>query len=342
MSGEALAVLWFVLLGVLLVGYAILDGFDLGVGILHPFLAREDRERRLSLNSIGPLWDGNEVWLVTFAGGLFAAFPTAYAAVLSGFYTATVLLLCCLIFRAVSIEFRSKRPSKLWRSAWDFGFFASSTGAAAVFGLIVGNVIQGVPLDAAGRYTGNLWHQLNGYALAVSALTLSMLALHGCLFLTLKTSGALAERAQRAAPWLFGAFALCYLGVTVWTGVALPQASATLEAYPLLWVVPVLNLLAVLNIPRALHLKRPGYAFFSSSCVIAALVFLFGVAQFPRLLSARPDLGLSLTIYNAASSPSTLKLMSVIALIGMPLVLSYTVLVYWTFRGRVSLDEHSY
>jgi cytochrome bd ubiquinol oxidase subunit II len=273
---------------------------------------------------------------------LFAAFPTAYATVLSGFHTATVLLLCCLIFRAVSIEFRSKRPSKLWRGAWDFGFFASSAGAALVFGLIVGNVIQGVPLDEGGRYTGSLLAQLNGYALAVSALTLSMLALHGCLFLTLKTEGPLAERAQRAAPWLYGAFVLCYGGVTAWTLIALPHATATLEAYPLLWAVPILNLLAVLNVPRALHLERPGYAFFSSSCVIAALVFLFGVAQFPRLLTSRPDPDLSLTIYNAASSPGTLQLMSVIALIGMPLVLSYTVLVYWTFRGRVSLDEHSY
>lgn len=342
MSGEAFAQLWFLLLGVLLVGYAILDGFDLGVGILHPFLAREDRERRLSLNSIGPLWDGNEVWLVTFAGGLFAAFPTAYATVLSGFYTATILLLCCLIFRAVSIEFRSKRPSRLWRSAWDFGFFASSTGATAVFGLIVGNVIRGVPLDASGRYTGNLLDQLNGYSLAVSALSVSLLALHGSLFLRLKTDGALAARARRAGPWLFGLFAVLYGGVTLWTVTSLPHATATLEAHPVLWAIPILNLLAVLNVPRALHLGRPGYAFFSSSCVIAALVAMFGLAQFPRLLTASPDLGESLTIYNASSSPGTLKLMSWIALIGMPLVLSYTGLVYWTFRGRVTLDEHSY
>lgn len=342
MSAEALAQLWFLILGILLVGYAILDGFDLGVGILHPFLAREDRERRLSLNSIGPLWDGNEVWLVTFAGGLFAAFPTAYAAVLSGFYTATVLLLCCLIFRAVSIEFRSKRPSPLWRSAWDYGFCLSSGGAALIFGVVVGNTIRGVPLDASGRYTGSLLDQLNGYSLAVGALSVALLALHGSLFLRLKTSGPLAERARRAGPWLFGLFAALYVGVTAWTLLTLPQATAALEAAPVLWAIPILNLLAVLNVPRALHHGRPGYAFFSSCCVIAALVALFGLAQFPRLLSARPDLDASLTIYNAASSPGTLKLMSLIALIGMPLVLSYTGLVYWTFRGQVELDEHSY
>lgn len=342
MSAEALAQLWFVILGILLVGYAILDGFDLGVGILHPFLAREDRERRLSLNAIGPLWDGNEVWLVTFAGGLFAAFPTAYAAVLSGFYTATVLLLCCLIFRAVSIEFRSKRPSPLWRSAWDYGFCLSSAGAALIFGVVVGNTIRGVPLDASGRYTGSLLDQLNGYSLAVGLLSVSLLALHGSLFLRLKTQGTLAERARRAAPWLFGVFVVLYVVVSVWTLTNHPQATATLEAAPILWAIPILNLLAVLNVPRALHLGRPGYAFFSSSCVIAALVALFALAQFPRLLSSSPDLDLSLTIYNAASSPGTLKTMSIIALIGMPLVLSYTGLVYWTFRGPVELDEHSY
>ncbi len=242
----------------------------------------------------------------------------------------------------MSIEFRSKRPSPLWRSAWDYGFFLSSAGATLIFGIVVGNTIRGVPLAASGRYTGRLLDQLNGYSLAVGLLSVSLLALHGSLFLRLKTSGPLAERAKRAGPWLFGLFAVLYFGVTIWTLTLLPHASATLEAHPVLWAVPILNLLAVLNVPRALHLGRPGYAFFSSSCVIAALVALFGLAQFPRLLTSSPDLVQSLTIYNSASSPGTLKLMSLIALIGMPLVLSYTGLVYWTFRGRVELDEHSY
>lgn len=342
MSPEAYAELWFFLLGVLLTGYAILDGFDLGVGILHPFLARSDEERRLSLNSIGPLWDGNEVWLVTFAGGLFAAFPAAYATILSGFYSAVVLLLACLIFRAVSIEFRSKRPERRWRSAWDLGFCLSSAGTAALFGLVVGNVIQGVPLDAGGGYAGSLASQLNPYALTVSALTLSLLALHGCLFLTLKTGGALAARAQRAAPYLFGVFLLLYLGVSAWTLAAIPHASAALHETPALWIVPILNLLALLNVPRALHLGRPGYAFFSSCCVVAALVFLFGVAQFPDLVASRPHPEHSLTVYTAASSAGTLRLMTVIAGIGLPLVLTYTGIVYWTFRGETRLDEHSY
>ena len=342
MSPAAYAELWFFLLGVLLTGYAILDGFDLGVGILHPFLARKDEERRLSLNSIGPLWDGNEVWLVTFAGGLFAAFPAAYATVLSGFYSVVMLLLAGLIFRAVSIEFRSKRPGAVWRAAWDFGFFASSAGTALLFGLVVGNVIQGVPLDAGGSYTGSLAAQLNPYALGVAALTLSLLALHGCLFLNLKASGPLAERARRAAPLLYGVFLVLYLGVSAWSLLSIPHASESLHRIPILWAVPILNLLAVLNVPRALHLGRPGYAFFSSCCVVAALVFLFGVAQFPHLVASRPLPENSLTIYTAASSPGTLRLMTIIAGIGMPLVLSYTAIVYWTFRGKTRLDDYSY
>ena len=336
-----LPAIWFGVLGVLLVGYAILDGFDFGVGILHLFVARTDHERRVTINSIGPLWDGNEVWLVTFGGALFAAFPTGYAALFSGFYTAFTLLLFALIFRAVSIEFRSKQASRAWRAAWDFGFAGSSTLAAFLFGVAVGNAMQGVPLDAAGRYAGRLTQQLNGFALLVGALSVSLFALHGGLFLLLRTRGLLRARIRRLVPYLLGGFVVLFVLTSAITVARLPHATANLKAYPVLWLVPALNVLALFNIPRALHLERPGYAFFSSACLVAGLVFLLGVAHFPNLIVAS-DPANSLTVYNAASSTGTLRLMLWIAGIGMPLVLSYTALVYWTFRGQVELDETSY
>ncbi|MGE0711469.1 MAG: cytochrome d ubiquinol oxidase subunit II [Planctomycetota bacterium] len=341
MPDDLLPLVWFFLLGVLLIGYAILDGFDLGVGVLHLFVARDDAERRVVLNSIGPLWDGNEVWLVTFGGALFAAFPTAYAATLSGFYTAFFLVMFALILRAVSIEFRSKREHPRWRAGWDLAFALGSGGAAFLFGVLVGNAMQGVPLDDAGQVAGRLSEQLGLYPLLVGAMTVALFALHAAAFLLLRTAGALHERVRRLAPWLFGGFLLLFLVVTALTLARTPQATANLSRWPVLWGVPALMLLAVLNVPRALHHGRHGYAFFTTSCLIAALVVLFGVAHYPRLLTAR-DPRYDLTVWNSASSAGTLRLMLWIAAIGMPLVLSYTALVYWTFRGRVELDEHSY
>jgi cytochrome d ubiquinol oxidase subunit II len=342
MDANSLQLVWFGLLGILLTGYAILDGFDLGVGMVHLFLAHDDRERRVTLNSIGPLWDGNEVWLVTFGGALFAAFPAAYATVFSGFYSAFMALLFALIFRAVSIEFRSKVSSPRWRSAWDVGFSLGSFLAALLFGLAVGNMLAGVPVDAAGEYRGSLSQQVNGYSLLVGALTVTLFAMHGTIFLYLKTEGALQARIQHWMWHTFGVFLIAYLFATMYTLVNVPTATANLERFPLLWIVPILNVLAIANIPRAIYLGRPGYAFVSSSCTIAAMVFLVGVALFPNLVSSSPNPEHSLTIYNASSSPTTLRIMGIIALIGMPGVLAYTATVYWTFRGKVRLDEHSY
>ena len=191
-----LQVIWFVLLGVLLTGYAILDGFDLGVGILYP-LARGDRERRVFLNSIGPLWDGNEVWLVTFGGALFAAFPTAYAAVFSTFYTPFMMLLCALIFRAVSMEFRGKRPGRLWRTTWDTLFFVGSTTAPLLFGVAVGNAMQGIAIDAAGVYQGTFFDFLSPYSVMVGGLVVALFAMHGAIYLYLKTEGELQGRPRQ-------------------------------------------------------------------------------------------------------------------------------------------------
>jgi len=336
-----LNLLWFILLGVLLAGYAMLDGFDLGVGILHP-AARDDRERRIFLNAVGPIWDGNEVWLVTFGGALFAAFPEAYATIFSGFYIVFMLVLLALIFRAVSLEFRGKVQSATWRRIWDAGFFASSLLATVLFGVGVGNAMIGVPLNERGVYVGGFFNLLNPYAVMVGLLSVAMFTMHGAIFLHLKTSGELRERLNAWMWRSFGFFMIFYMLVTIMTLSSIPRATATFRAHPWAWIVVVLNVLAIANIPRAIHLRRPGYAFVSSCATVWAFVLLLGLALFPNLVTSHPNPDNSLTIYNAASSPKTLTIMAIIAAIGMPFVLTYTGMVYWVFRGKVELGEHSY
>jgi cytochrome d ubiquinol oxidase subunit II len=337
----ALELIWFGILGALLTGYAILDGFDLGVGILHP-LARGDYERRLFVNSIGPLWDGNEVWLVTFGGALFAMFPEAYATIFSAFYLPFVLLLFALIFRAVSLEFRSKVQAPTWRRAWDWGFFGSSALAALLFGVGVGNGMMGLPLDERGLFAGGLLDLLGPYPLLVGLLVLATFAMHGAIFLFLKTEGALQERLGGWMWHTWGVFLVLYMLTTMFTLVRIPSAVANFERFPWAVALVVVNVLAIANIPRTIFNGRYGQAFASSSLVIAGMVFLFGMAVFPNIVSASNDPALSWTMYNAASSPKTLSIGLLFACIGMPFVLAYTAVVYWTFRGKVELGENSY
>ena len=342
MDWATLCVIWFVIEGVLLAGYAVLDGFDLGVGILHPFVPRDDRERRIAMNSIGPLWDGNEVWLVTFGGALFAAFPMAYATVFSGFYTAFMLLLFALIFRAVSMEFRSKVEAPGWRRVWDWSFFGGSALATLLFGVAVGNAMKGMPLDAEGTVLVGVLDQLAPYPVLVGLMTVALFALHGGLFLYLKTEG---EFQQRLRDWMwrsFGLFLVTYMLTTMATLAMIPRATVSFERFPVAVLVVVANVLAIANIPRCLYWNRPAQAFLSSAVTIVTLVALFGLALFPNLVTASNDPALSVTVFNAASSPRTLTIMLVIAACGMPFVLAYTGIIYWTFRGRVRLDETSY
>jgi cytochrome d ubiquinol oxidase subunit II len=334
--------IWFVLLAVLLAGYAVLDGFDLGVGILH-YIARTDEERRIFINSIGPIWDGNEVWLITFGGALFAAFPEAYATIFSGFYDAFMLLLCALIFRAVSIEFRSKVHSRRWMRAWDFGFFASSLVATLVFGIAIGNGMMGIALDERGVFVGNFSDLFRPYPLLMGALAVVMFAMHGALYLNLKVP--FGELHDRVTDWgwhTWGAFLVLYLLATIYTLVAVPRAIPQGAILPALGVVVFLNVLSIANIPRSLYRKRFGQAFVSSSLTIIFLVSLYSFALWPNLVTASNHPELSLTVYRAASSPKTLRIMFYIALIGMPLVLTYTTVVYWTFRRRVELSKTGY
>ncbi len=333
--------IWFLLLGVLLAGYAILDGFDLGVGILHP-LARNDEERRLAMSAIGPIWDGNEVWLITFGGALFAAFPEAYATVFEAFYTAFMALLFCLIFRGVSLEFRNKVNSAPWRRLWDYAFFASSLVATLLFGVAVGNMLAGIPLDERGQFAGSFFDLLKPYPLLVGVMTVSMLAVHGALYLHLKTEGRLQRMFDRWIWHTWGIYLVLWTLTTMATLLFIPTARPNFERAPWAAGIVVLNVLAIANIPRAAFAGRMGQAFLSSCTMIACQVALVGVALFPNLVAAaNPSATVqSLTIYNAASSQRTLGIMLVIAALGMPMVLSYTTVIYWTFRGKAEADVY--
>lgn len=336
-----LHVIWFVLIGVLLTGYAILDGFDLGVGALHLFV-RDDRDRRIFINAIGPVWDGNEVWLVTAGGALFAAFPSVYATVFSGFYLAFMLLLCALIFRAVAIEFRSKRPMGWWRSAWDASFSLASILVSVLVGVAFGNLAWGVPLGADGEFTGNFFTLLNPYSLLMGILTLSLFMMHGSIYLLMKTDGALHERLRGWVKYTMVFFIVTFGITSLATLLYVPHMSEAVRGNPLLFIVPLLGVLAIANIPREISHGRDFNAFLSSSAAIVFLMALFGLDMFPDLVHSLPHPEFSLTVFNAASSPKTLKIMLIIAAIGVPLVLAYTASIYWIFRGKVKLEEHSY
>jgi len=336
-----LHVFWFGMLGILAAGYAVLDGFDLGVGILHPTV-KGDHERRLVINSIGPLWDGNEVWLVTFGGALFAAFPEAYATFLSAFYLPVMILLFALIGRAVSIEFRSKQKAGFWRTYWDHSFAFSSMMVVFLFGVAAGNTIEGIPIGADKEFQGSLLDLLGPYPLAVGAFAVIASAMHGSLYLYLKTEGELQEHVGRLRWPAFGLFLVGFMGITIATLVRNPEALANFERYPIAWVVVAFTVLAIANIPRGIVKGRAGQAFLSSCATIVGLVFNFGMALFPNLVVSSIDPAYSLTIRNAASSESTLAIMRNIAFLGMPFVLTYTVIVYWVFRGKTTLDDFSY
>jgi cytochrome d ubiquinol oxidase subunit II len=333
--------IWFILVGVLLTGYALLDGFDLGAGALH-LLARKDEERRIILNAIGPVWDGNEVWLVTGGGALFAAFPHVYATVFSGFYLALMLLLVMLIFRAVAIEFRGKQPMPWWRKTWDTSFSVTSLASGLLLGVALGNIAAGVPLGPDHEFAGTFLGLLNPYSLLVGVTTVALFTMHGAIYLVLKTEGALHDKARG---WVNNAiifFIICYAATTMATLLYAPHMTATIKAHPILFGVALLDMLAIANIPREIHHGRDFRAFLSSCAAMAALMALFGIGMYPDIVAASNGPANSLTIYNAASSAKTLSIMLVIAIIGVPLVLAYTASIYWVFRGKVKLDRFSY
>lgn len=333
--------IWFVLIGVLFTGYAMLDGFDLGVGALHLF-TKKDEHRRILLNAIGPVWDGNEVWLVVGGGALFAAFPNVYATVFSGFYFAFILLLVALIFRAVAIEFRSKQPMRWWRQMWDVGFAGGSVLSSFLIGVAMGNIAWGIPLDERGEFAGSFVDLLHPYSILLGVTTVALFAMHGAIYAAMKTEGELHEQLRGWINNTIIFFVVCYAITTMATLLYVPHMAARVRANPWLFSIAVVNMLAIANIPREVTRRRDGRAFVSSCVAMLALMTLFGLEMYPHLILSNPNPERSLTIYNAASSQKTLGIMLIIALIGVPLVLAYTVSIYWIFRGKVKLDRMSY
>ena len=344
-DGIDLNILWFILVGVLFSGYAILDGFDLGTGTLHLFF-RKDEERRILLNAVGPVWDGNEVWLIVGGGALFAAFPYAYASVFSGFYLAFMLLLLALIMRAVSIEFRSKQPMRWWRRMWDTLFAVGSILSALLIGVAMGNVVQGIPLDAKGNFTDSFVSLLNPYAILLGLTTVSLFAVHGAIFLSLKTEGAIQAKLRRLVrPCLIIFILLIGLhGLT--TILTLSHVAHVLHKQPWMFGIAGLAVISIACISWFLKRHREGWAFIFSCVTMASMMAMFGATMYgasnvPLIIYATPVEN-SLSIYNAASSRLSLETMTVIAVIGVPMVLAYSAAIYWIFRDKVKLNESSY
>jgi len=337
-----LNIIWFILFVIIIAGYLILDGFDLGVGILHPFVAKNDHERRISLNSIGPIWDGNEVWLVLGGGALFAAFPMVYASLFSGFYVAMMLVLLVLILRTVAIEFRSKEKNPRWRSFWDMVFFASSLGIALLLGVAFGNVMAGVPLDQNQNMSVSLLSILSPFALLMGVTTIFMLAMHGGIYLTMKTDGELQARVRSWIPRMMVVFfvlnTLVVLSTVLMHQTIIDRYRA--EIWPVIF--PTLALGALIVAAVMLRRGKDFAAFVASGAMIALLLMSAAAGLYPNLLLSTIDPAYNLTIFNGASEANTLTVMLVIALIGMPVVLLYTAGVYYFFRGKVKLTPESY
>lgn len=336
-----LNIVWYGLIGFLFTGYAILDGFDLGVGALH-LLTKTDQQRRLMLNSIGPLWDGNEVWLVAAGGALFAAFPHVYATVFSGFYLAFMLLLAALIFRVAAIEFRSRFPSHAWRQLWDVSFSVSSILVALLAGVAMGNIIWGIPLNEKHEFTGTFFSLLHPYALLTGITTVVLFTMHGCIYAILKNEGELQQQLRRVFKYTLIAFVLCYILTTAATLLYVPRMMQQLSTYPVLYAIPALTVLAILNIPRELYRGREFRAFLSSCAIIVGLMLLFAIGIFPNIVLSNPNPENSLNIYNSASTAKTLQIMLIIVLIGMPFVLAYSSFIHWVFRGKTKVSEADY
>ena len=351
-----LETVWFLLVGVLLAGYAILDGFDLGTGMLHLFVAKNDRERREVMNAIGPVWDGNEVWLLTAGGALFAAFPRVYATVFSGLYLALMLLLVALILRAVSMEFRSKLEAPRWRAAWDAVFAVSSFLPALLFGVAIGNVVRGMPLDAEQEFSGTFLGLLNPFALAVGLFAVAMFLTQGAAWLQMRTEGAVRERVLAAGRASRIAWIALWVAVTALARVAAPGTSPAWTRWEP-WIPAALTAIFFVGLSRSwdrppgrgnggpaaeIDRRRAGRAFLFSSAAIAAIVATLGLVLYPTIVPALGTPERSLTIENAASSTKTLGVMLAIALAGMPLVVGYTAFIYSRFRGPVVVDEHGY
>lgn len=369
---ETLKLVWWVLVGVLLIGFAIADGMDMGVGTLLPFLGKSDLERRVIINAVAPHWDGNQVWLITAGGAIFAAWPAVYAAAFSGFYLAMLLVLAALFLRPVGFDYRSKLENPQWRNTWDWGLFAGGTVPALVFGIAFGNLLQGVPfhLDKFLRphydatFIWALLGLLNPFALLAGLISVAMLAMHGATWLQLRTEDTIAVRAKRAirliAPAVTVLFALAglwiYLGIDGYRIVSQPPLDALPNplakevvrapgawfdiygAVPLAMLAPLLGLAGPLLVAVASAANRPGLAFALSGVSMAGIISTAGLSMFPFVMPSSSVPGSSLTLWDAPSSHLTLTVMFWAVVVFLPIVLAYTVWAYWAMWGKISVE----
>lgn len=334
--------LWFLVVGGLFSGYAILDGFDFGAGAWHLFLKTE-KSRRIALNAIGPVWDGNEVWLVIGGGALFAGFPVVYATLFSAMYIPFMLFLVFIIFRAISIEFRGKEKMLWWRKTWDICYSISSIALAFLLGVVLGNVLQGFAIGQNYSYHGGGFFEfLTPYPLLIGFTTLFLFMTHGAIYLLLKTEGRLYAKLKLLLKKGIILFMVSFAITTLYTLIYLPHLSDAFKQNPAYFIVPITTFLSIANVPRLANKKKFGLAFFFSSLTISLLLVLVAIELFPVILFSTINSEFHIDIYNAASSSKSMGIMLKIVAIGAPLVLMYTIFVYKTFRGKVKLDETSY
>jgi cytochrome d ubiquinol oxidase subunit II len=325
--------LWFILITVLFTGFFVLEGFDYGVGILLPVLGKDDTERRMIVNTIGPVWDGNEVWMLTAGGAIFAAFPMWYATMFSGFYLALVLMLAALIMRGVSFEFRSKNKHPRWRAFWDWSIFFGSVVPALLWGVALGNLLKGVPIDANMNYVGDFFSLLSPFTLLTGVYTVVLVILHGAVFLSGRLGDDLADRARKAA-WRMWIVTVPLAIVTI-IGLDLATDIITrLGVVP--GIVPLTGLIALLASGWFIRNKHDGWAFASTAVAIAFAIITVFMTLYPRVMISSLNPAWSLTIYNASSTPYTLSVMTVVALIFVPIVLIYQGWTYYIFRKRIT------
>jgi len=331
-----LNILWFILLTVLFIGFFFLEGFDYGVGMLLPFIAKEDNERRAVINTIGPVWDGNEVWMITAGGAMFAAFPHMYATLFSGFYVALVFMLMGLIIRGVAFEFRGKREEPAWRKRWDMAIFVGSLVPALLWGVTIANLMRGVPIEADFNYYGGLIPLLNPYSLFGGLVFLSLFIIHGASFLGIKLEGELKQRAKDLGGKVWILAVVLTVAFLVWTYLATdilnnPGFDGMIPA--------VLAAVALLAYGWFLRKGREGLTFISGALVIIFVTVMVFSGLFPRLMISTLDTANNLTIYNASASPYTLKVITIVAAIFLPIILVYQGWTYWMFRKRLSPDS---
>lgn len=369
-SYEALRIIWWVLLGVLLIGFAVMDGFDMGVGALLPFVAKEDVERRIAINTIGPVWEGNQVWLILGGGAIFAAWPALYAISFSGFYLAMLLVLFSLILRPVGFKYRSKKPDPAWRKRWDWALFIGGAVPALIFGVAVGNTLLGVPYhftsDLRPIYEGTLLGLLNPVGLYCGVVSLAMLVMHGAAWLTFKADGIVADRA-RAIGWkaalmvsvLFaGGGILIWAGLLggykvtsaiLWDGPSNPLLKtvevdkgawlANFNDHPVFWLVPFLGVALPLAVSLGFRIRSEGLTLIVSKLSVAMIIATVGLAMFPILLPSSTHPDQSLAVFDASSSHSTLRTMLIVTVIFMPLIILYTAWVYRVLWGKVTAKD---